>query len=123
MKVTKNYIKQLVKEELRKVINEGFGNFITLDPLPRLVSKNSGNGGMDEELYGYAKSKIEGWETTQTIEQIIEVVRKYMERKGVSKEDIGRAVEDYAFNYGRDKDNMDFTTYLNFYKKEIQSKL
>lgn len=120
MKVTKNYIKQLVKEELSKVLNENIGNFITLDPVPRLKSANAGSGGLDGQLFGYAKSKSKGYETTQTIDQVIEVVRNYMEQKGVSKEDIGNAVEDYATQFDRSRD---MTASLNFYNREIQSKL
>ena len=120
MKVTKNYIKQLIKEELRKVLNEDPGNYINLDPVPRLRSRNAGDGGLDEKLLGYAKSKRKNFQTTQTIDQIIEVVRDFMEFKGISKEEIGRAVEDYAMQFDR---NRDMTASLNFYKREIQSKL
>ena len=120
MKVTKNYIKQLIKEELSKVLNENTGNYINLDPVPRLKSRNAGDGGLDEKLFGYAKSKSKNFQTTQTIDQIIEVVRDYMEFKGVSKEEIGRAVEDYAMQFEKGPDRL---VDLNFYKKAIQSKL
>ena len=120
MKVTKNYIKQLIKEELRKVLNEDPGNYINLDPVPRLRSRNAGDGGLDEKLLGYAKSKRKNFQTTQTIDQIIEVVRDFMEFKGISKEEIGRAVEDYAMQFEKGPDRL---VDLNFYKKAIQSKL
>lgn len=120
MKVTKNYIKQLVKEELNKVLKENTGDYINLDPVPQLRSTNAGQGGLDEKLFGYAKSKSKNFQTTQTIDQIIEVVRDYMEFKGVSKEEIGRAVEDYAMQFERSRD---MTASLNFYKRHIQSKL
>ncbi len=120
MKVTKNYVKQLVKEELSKVLNESTGNYINLDPIPHLKSLNAADGGLDEKLFGYASSKSKNFQTTQTIDQVVKVVRDYMKLQGVSKEEIGRAVEDYAMQFDKSRDML---ASLNFYKREIQSKL